>query len=263
MTRRIKRRPEFDIELNVKDDNYIRPPNDGQRNWLLNTALSEFVADLEALDSIARTFVPGTPFSPAADRTQAELSDGEIMEDWQIPLMRAMANIVAGPDLNVLEIGFGRGVSSQFIQEIGVASHTIIECNDSVVDRFSHWRAQWPDRDIRMVHGLWQDVLSGLGQFDGVFFHTYPLNETDFVEQIAGGVTFAEHFFEHAALHLVEGGVFTYLVNEIDSLSRAHQRSLFRFFQSIEISVIRDLGIPEQVRDAWWAPSMAVVRAVR
>ena len=61
----------------------------------------------------------------------------------------------------------------------------VIECNDSIVRRFETWRASYPDRDIRLAHGLWQDVLDGLGQFDAVFFHTYPLNETDFIEQIA------------------------------------------------------------------------------
>lgn len=263
MTRRIKRRPRFEIELTIKDDSFVRPPHDAQRNWLLNSALSELVADLEALDRIAAELVPGTQFSFAGDRTQAELADDEIMEDWQIPLMRAMADVVTASRGHVLEIGFGRGIASGFIQDSGVSSHTIIECNDSIVSRFENWRAERQDGDIRMVHGLWQDVLPALGRFDGVFFHTYPLSETEMVEQIGASVTFAEHFFEHAAAHLVDGGVFTYLANEIDSLSRAHQRALLRHFRSIEISVVRNLDVPDDIRDTWWAKSMAVVKAVR
>jgi guanidinoacetate N-methyltransferase len=114
-----------------------------------------------------------------------------------------------------------------------------------------------------MVHGLWQDVLDDLGKFDGIFFHTYPLNESELVEQIGESTTFADHFFPHAAAHLVDGGIFTYLSNEVDSLSRQHQRLLFRHFRSIEIRIVDSLQIPGDVRDAWWSDSMATVKALR
>ncbi|NIP94473.1 MAG: class I SAM-dependent methyltransferase, partial [Akkermansiaceae bacterium] len=59
---------------------------------------------------------------------------------------------------------------------------------------------------------------------------TYPLTEEEFVNYVAQSSTFAEHFFDTAAAHLRPGGVFTYLTNEIDSLSRAHQRALLKRF---------------------------------
>jgi guanidinoacetate N-methyltransferase len=264
MTRRIKRLHDFDVSLQVKNDSFIRPPRDSQRNWLLNKAVTEFVQNLNALDEIAARFVPGLDGGLlSGDRTQAELTDEEIMEDWQQPMMAAMADIVAENHGDVLEIGFGRGVSSSMIQDRGVRSHTIIECNDSIVGRFDEWRTDYPGRDIRMVHGLWQDVLDDLGKFDGIFFHTYPLNESEFVEQIGESTTFADHFFPHAAAHLVDGGIFTYLSNEVDSLSRQHQRLLFRHFRSIEIRIVDSLQIPGDVRDAWWSDSMATVKALR
>ncbi len=263
MTRRIKRLRDFDLTLDIKNEGFIRPPRDAQRNWLLNKALAECAENLQALDALAGRFVPGSEQLPAGDRTQAELADAEIMEDWQIPLMRALAALVTQRHGDVLEIGFGRGVSAGMIQAAGVASHTIIECNDSVVARYQRWRADYPDADLRLVHGKWQDTLPGLGRFDGIFFHTYPLDETEFIEQIAESTTFAEHFFEHAAAHLVDGGVFTYLSNEIDSLSRAHQRLLFRHFRAIRIERPVALDVPHDVHDAWWSDSMAVVGAVK
>lgn len=263
MTRRLKRTRNFDITLQIKRDDFIRPPREPQRNWLLNKAITEFTDDLEQLDRLSRRFVAGVDALQTGDRTQAPLSDAEIMEDWQIPLMQAMADIVTAAHGHVLEIGFGRGIASTMIQAGGVDAHTIIECNDSVVERFHAWKKEYPGRDIRLLHGLWQDVLQGAGKFDGIFFHTYPLNESDFVEQIAESITFAEHFFEPAARHLVDGGVFTYLSNEIDSLSRGHQRRLLQHFRSIEISVIGNLDLPDDIRDAWWADSMVLVRATR
>ena len=40
MTRKIKRFRDFEIELRLKNEDFIRPPVDAQRNWLLNRALS-------------------------------------------------------------------------------------------------------------------------------------------------------------------------------------------------------------------------------
>jgi len=263
MTKRLVRRREFEIALQIKIQNFIRPPRDSQRNWLLNRAMTEFGQNLAALDRLAARFVPGVDSLAMQDRTQGKLANAEIMEDWQIPLMKAMASLVTEAAGDVLEIGFGRGIASSFIQDQGVRSHTVIECNDSVVQRFEDWKTRYPGREIRLVHGLWQDVLPSLGRFDGIFFHTYPLNETEFLEQIGESDTFAEHFFSHAAEHLVEGGAFTYLSNEIDSLGRPHQRSLFRHFKSIELTRIESLDLPRDVRDAWWSDSMVAVKAVK
>ncbi len=263
MTKRIKRLRQVEISVQIKDEAFIRPPTEQQRNWLLNSALTEFTYDLQMLDELAKRFVPGAGHLRTEDRSQAVLSDQEIMEDWQLPLMQEMAKAVTRSHGDVLEIGFGRGVSSAMIQEQGVRSHTIIECNDSIVSRFEQWRIDYPDSDFTMVHGLWQDTLPERGQFDGIFFHTYPLNEDDLLEQIGKSVTFADHFFAHAAAHLKSGGVFTYLSNEIDSLSRTHQRLLFEHFTTIEMKVIRDLAVPADVRDAWWSDSMVVVAATK
>ncbi len=143
------------------------------------------------------------------------------------------------------------------------------------VNRFSHvihrhsiehhyrpWRTQWSDRDIRLLEGRWQDVLDQAEGFDGIFFHAFPLNEQEFVQQILRSVTYAEHAIPELAGKLRPGGVFTYLSTEVDSLSRRHQRMLFQHFSSITTRVV-ELSVPESTRDAWWAPRMVVVRAER
>jgi len=263
MTRRIKRFDDFELAINVKNAGFINTPRDYQRNWLISRTVNEFASDFAALDGLAKRFVPGSEVQEMEDRTQADLADQEIMEDWQIPIMQAMAKVVAQKRGHILEIGFGRGLGSSFIQQAGVDKHTIIECNHAIVGRYEKWKAQYEGSDISIEIGLWQDVLPQLGQFDGVFFHTYPLKEEEHVEQIGETITFAEHFFEHAAAHLKPGGIFTYLSNEIDSLSRHHQRQLFKHFSSIEISRAENLAVPEDVKDQWWSDSMVVVKAVK
>ena len=262
MTKRFKRSKDFEIALEIKNDSFIRPPKDSQRNSLLNNAISEFSDNLVTLNIQANSFVAGNTQISLSDRTQKILSDEDIMEDWQIPIMKRMAEFVTESHGNVLEIGFGRGIASTLIQEQKVQSHTIIECNDSVIERFNEWKQLFENRDIRIVHGLWQDTIAELELFDGILFHTYPLNEDEYMEYIHGKVTFAEHFFETAAKHLCSGGIFTYFSNEIDSLSRSHQRALFKHFSSTSIEII-DLDIPEDIADTWWANSMVMVKAVK
>jgi guanidinoacetate N-methyltransferase len=262
VTRRIKRHAKFEITLDIKDDEFINPPRAGQRQWLLNQALAEMTDDLIALDSIAASFVPGEEEHRFEDRSSRSLRDEDIMEDWQIPMMQAMAEIATIGHGDVLEIGFGRGVSAEMIQSLGVKSHTVIECNDSVVERFHQWQKSHPEQDIRLVHGRWQDVIGELSLYDGIFFHTYPLNEEEYMDQALSSATFAEHFFSTASQLLRNGGVFTYLSNEIDSLSRRHQRALYRHFSRIATSIV-EIPVPKNVKDTWWSDHMVAVEATK
>ena len=262
----VRQSPEFEVAISIRLPDFIQPPRASQRTWLLNRTIDEFEADIRSLDSQAKDFVPGAETAitySELDRSQAELSEQEILEDWHIPLMRAMARAVTASHGDLLEIGFGRGIASTFLQEGGIRSHTIIECNTSVIARFFEpWRARHADRDIRLVRGKWQDVIGSLGQFDGIFFQTYPLNEQEFVEYLSHSVVFAEHFFPVAAAHLKPGGAFTYLTHEIDSLSRRHQRLIFQHFRSLQTSVER-LSLPDNCRDLWWSNSMVVATAIK
>ena len=258
--RKVKRHKNFELSLKLNDE-FIRPPRDAQRNWLMNRLLKEIGDDLEALDRSAATFVKGAEPVDMNDRRTSQLEDDEIMEDWQSDVMRAMAAEACAGGGDILEIGFGRGVASDFIQTHDIASHTIIECNPTIIERAETWRGERADRDIRIISGLWQDTIDDLELFDGIFFHTYPLDHEEFIEYVFKGATFAEHFFDAAAAHLKPGGSFTYLTMEIDSLSREHQRALLRRFSTISLRRLSDLGVPESTRDAQWAQETIVVRA--
>ena len=257
-------RENFDLNLRLKSNDFINPPRETQRHWLLGQWLNEAEADLVHLNDIAQELVPGSPpKTDLLDKIHSEMTDDEIMEDWQRPMMLAMAEQVTASHGDVLEIGFGRGVSATMIQNLGVKSHTIIEFSDFVIDNyFQPWRAKYSDRDIQLIKGKWQDVQEQLPDFDGVFFHAVPTNENEFMEYMVNSITFAEHFFPTAAQLLRKGGVFTYLSTEIDSLSRRHQRALFKHFSEISLRRI-SLKVPENTEDMWWADSMVVVRAVK
>ena len=106
----------FELELSLRRDDFVQPPRASQRQWLIAQLLAEAADDLRHLDRVARDFVPGADRGLVTyDIADVDLDEREIMEDWQTPLMRAMAERVTAARGHVLEIGFGRGVSASFI----------------------------------------------------------------------------------------------------------------------------------------------------
>ncbi|MGH9349924.1 MAG: class I SAM-dependent methyltransferase [Vicinamibacterales bacterium] len=269
--RRTLRAARFELTAELRDD-FLRLRSAAQRNWLISRLLEETASDLTHLNELAQRFVAGSERPEIAHEWQssrADLSAGElriegqqVMQAWERPYMEAMAAAVAASHGEVLEVGFGLGISATAIQNAGVRSHTIIECHHDVLAHATAWQAAYPGRDIRLVSGRWQDAIDALGEFDGIFFDTYPLTEDEFNDHMVEDVTFARHFFAAAARHLRTGGVFVYYSNEIDSVSRRHQRGLFEHFRSVTFSVCRPLHPPADC-NYWWADSMVVAMATK
>lgn len=265
-----KRDGRFSIAVELPSDDFIAAPGgERQRRRLVDRALVEFEEQLEHLDGLAHRLVPGSEGPgaeqayPADWRTAAAtysddelLIEGhEVMQAWEEPLMRDLAKHVTASHGDVLEIGFGMGISASIVQEFGVRSHTIVEANDGVVSRFETWRAGFPGRDIKLLHGLWQDVTDRLDEYDGVLYDPYPISVEDDRDS-------DEAFFALASRVLRPTGVLSYYTDEIDSLSRTHQRSLLAHFDRIELSVVAGLAPPEDC-SYWQADSMVVVCARR
>ncbi|MCA9140139.1 MAG: amino acid adenylation domain-containing protein, partial [Planctomycetales bacterium] len=101
------------VSIELIDPGYLKTPRSRQRKWLLDRALQETISDLEALNMVASRMVPGSdsPHLPR-DISIDQLTPQEIMEDWQTPLMKSMADWVCQSGGDVLEIGFGRGVAA-------------------------------------------------------------------------------------------------------------------------------------------------------
>ena len=267
----LRKEPAFEVFLWIPDDRFVAPPRPAQRNWLLQRALDEFVDDLKALDDVASRFVPGssrpeisTPWSDseaAYDASQLTIAGQQVMQAWEQPLMRAMAEVIAGPGRDVLEVGFGMGIAATCLQDLGVRSHTVVECNDDVAAAFGRWRQQYPDRDIRLVKGRWEDVIDDLGQYDGVLFDTYPTSEAEFADSVINSTTYAERFIQSAPKLLRPGGVLSYYTNEIDSFSRRHQRLVLQNFASLSLRVV-PLRPPRDC-NYWWADTMVAVHATK
>ena len=59
----------------------------------------------------------------------------EVMMDWEDSLMSASAAYVCQNGGDILEIGFGMGISAGYIQSHQITSHTIIENHPQVIEK--------------------------------------------------------------------------------------------------------------------------------
>jgi len=93
-----------------------------------------------------------------------------VMGDWEDPIMKAHAEITCRNGGHILEVGFGMGISANYIQEQDIKSHTIIELNDEVYKKAVEWAKDKPNTKI--VSGDWKTVELN-EKFDAIFFDAY------------------------------------------------------------------------------------------
>jgi spermidine synthase len=117
------------------------------------------------------------------------------MMSWEAPIMSRMAEIAAMRRGDVLEVGFGMGLCAAAIQALRPRSHTIIEAHPQIVERARGFAAQ--REGVEVIAAQWQEVLAGLGPFDGVAFDVF------------GGEEQRRHFFTGLDRLLRPAGVAT------------------------------------------------------
>jgi len=93
-----------------------------------------------------------------------------IMMDWEHPVMSASAAYVTDGGGDILEIGFGMGISAGYIQSHSISSHTIIEPHPQMVQKAVEWSNG--KSNVTIVSQSWADVTGSLGRYDGIFYDT-------------------------------------------------------------------------------------------
>ena len=95
----------------------------------------------------------------------------EVMMDWEDDIMKAKADYVCKDGGDILEIGFGMGISAGHIQSNSIDSHTIVENHPQVLKKLKAWAAERPN--VIIVEGGWYDVKDSLSKYDGVLYDTW------------------------------------------------------------------------------------------
>ena len=95
----------------------------------------------------------------------------EVMMDWEDDLMSASAAYVTQNGGDILEIGFGMGISANYIQSHVINSHTIVENHPAIIPKALELASDKPN--VTIVEGNWFDVKDSLSTYDGLFYDTY------------------------------------------------------------------------------------------
>ncbi len=95
----------------------------------------------------------------------------QVMMDWEDILMSASAAYVTQNGGDILEIGFGMGISAGYIQSHSISSHTICENHPDIIPLALEWAAEKPNTTV--ITGSWYSNLNMLSTYDGVFYDTY------------------------------------------------------------------------------------------
>jgi predicted O-methyltransferase YrrM len=108
----------------------------------------------------------------------------EVMMEWERSLMSASAAYATQNGGDILEIGFGMGISAGYIQSHSIDSHTIYENHPDIIPKALAWAEG--KSNVTIVTGSWYDAFhtrykstngtdwtNTFGTFDGLFMDTY------------------------------------------------------------------------------------------
>lgn len=167
----------------------------------------------------------------------------QVMQRWEEPLMLAMAREAMRDGGDILEIGFGMGISAGMVMELGPKSYTVIEAHPEVAARAREWGADQP-APVTVHEGFFQDVAHELPErFDGVLFDPYPITKDEWWD-------FHLNFAPTAKRLLRPGGTFVYFTGQTSRFSEEHAETLLELFDDVHLFRVNDLEPPEDC-DYW------------
>jgi spermidine synthase len=108
------------------------------------------------------------------EKNQIKLTSGEeVMMDWEYPIMKKHAEICASGGGIILEVGFGMGISADYIQELNPTKHVIVESHEQIIERLLDWSKDKPN--VEIIKGDWFYKIDEISKYlyDGIFFDTH------------------------------------------------------------------------------------------
>ena len=162
----------------------------------------------------------------------------EVMMDWEAPIMEKSAEYICESKGNILEIGFGLGICSNYIQSQGVNSHTIVEIHPQILEKLNEWAS---DKDnVNVIEGDWSS-LDFSDKYDGIFLDTFGDDNLD-------------KFKDFAVSQSKNGSKVTYWNNKEEE----YNPYLFDSVSYDKISITPDLNIYTEMKDFYYMPKVVL-----
>jgi guanidinoacetate N-methyltransferase len=178
------------------------------------------------------------------------------MQRWEDSYMAQLASVVTKNGGTILEIGFGMGISSNYIQAADIDKHIVIEAHPTVTQHaLSLMHKEIKLSKFTIIQGFWETTTKLLADqvFDGILLDTCPLTqETLYYHD--------HHFFAEAYRLLKTGGLFTYFSDEATQLSQEHSNALREIGFSQVSSYAIDVQPSKNCR--YWHESRLVVPVI-
>lgn len=204
---------------------------------------------------------PGSFEAMRADITANRLTIGgyHVMESWETPVMQGMVDdLRIGGESDVLEIGFGLGISAAQIAEKTPRSYTVIELHPDVADRAEEWAAGSAIQSTTVVRNAYQSAAPRMqdNSFDAIFFDPYPNDAHEWA-------LMQSDFMPTAHRLLRPKGRLAYLPMEAPSTATSgHVSRCLDVFGNIELRVVRH-ALPPIDCDYWQLDHMIVAAATK
>ena len=148
----------------------------------------------------------------------------EVMMDWEDDIMKASADYICENGGDILEIGFGMGISADYIQANNINSHTIIENHPQIIEKLKTWAQD--KSNVIIVEGDWFDVKDSLSTYDGLFYDTFGDENVDNFKttlptlmKLGGKATWWNNFTNTDDVFFIDGTTYeTISVNPVNNI---------------------------------------------
>lgn len=96
-----------------------------------------------------------------------------VMMDWEDQLMKEHSLIVTKNGGDILEIGFGMGISASYIYGQNISSYTVVECHPVIAENAREWAKG--KKNVTVIEGNWYDVKDEIKKkkYDGIFYDAF------------------------------------------------------------------------------------------
>ena len=148
----------------------------------------------------------------------------EVMMDWEDNIMKASADYVCENGGDILEVGFGMGISAGHIQSNNINSHTIIENHPQIIEKAKAWAEDKPN--VTIIEGDWYSVKDSLSTYDGVFYDTFGDDDNNnFITVLptlmksGGKATWWNNFTDSDDVFFIDGTTYESIsINPVDNM---------------------------------------------
>ena len=108
----------------------------------------------------------------------------EVMMDWEDSMMSASAVYVTQNGGDILEIGFGMGISAGYMHSHSISSHNIVENHPQLIEKAITWASG--KSNVTIVSQSIEDCINNLETYDGIFWDAF--GDSNFYSVMSGSL---------------------------------------------------------------------------